>query len=398
MPEPPLGECALPDKPSLERLKHEAKRRLQTMRLQSPEAKLADAQFQLARAYGFASWRALKGEIDSRADDAGAVTIPSGRYGRYVGCYLMDPSISTNTVLEITEDDGRLFAQSTGGIRSELVEGDGGAFVHPGLPGRYVFTGDETRPATGLIAHGERGSHDLPRTTQAKADAAQAAYARALVRESRPRTAIPVQPDIHGAYVGHYLSPAGPSLEITLTGERMFIRLAGQPPLQIFPETDTDFFLRVTPAQLGFVRAAGKVTGLVLHQNGRGQPMARVSAEAAAKASASIVRRAAEQLQPRTAIKIDPAILGRYVGRYQSSLNLTRVFVVTAENGRLFIKVGEEDRYEVYPETERDFFWTVSPTQISFITDATGRANLAICRQFGRDLPLMRIDTEEGQP
>lgn len=55
----------LPDAPDLEWLRKEAKRRLRELRETQPDAKLADAQFSLAKEYGFASWRALKTHVDS---------------------------------------------------------------------------------------------------------------------------------------------------------------------------------------------------------------------------------------------------------------------------------------------------------------------------------------------
>jgi hypothetical protein len=59
---------ALPQRPNLEHLRNEAKRRLDGLRATKAGAKLADAQFQLAREYGFASWRELKAEVERRAD------------------------------------------------------------------------------------------------------------------------------------------------------------------------------------------------------------------------------------------------------------------------------------------------------------------------------------------
>jgi ankyrin repeat protein len=55
----------LPDAPNLEWLRKQAKRRLEELRQANPAARLADAQFDLARQYGFPSWRALKAHIDS---------------------------------------------------------------------------------------------------------------------------------------------------------------------------------------------------------------------------------------------------------------------------------------------------------------------------------------------
>ena len=55
----------LPENPSLEWLGKEAKRCLQELRQVNPVARLADAQFEVARRYGFSSWRALKAHVDS---------------------------------------------------------------------------------------------------------------------------------------------------------------------------------------------------------------------------------------------------------------------------------------------------------------------------------------------
>jgi ankyrin repeat protein len=61
---------SLPDNPSLDWLRKQAKRRLAELRKTKPQAQLAEAQFEIAKQYGFASWRALKAHIDSLSIDA----------------------------------------------------------------------------------------------------------------------------------------------------------------------------------------------------------------------------------------------------------------------------------------------------------------------------------------
>jgi ankyrin repeat protein len=56
---------SLPDSPNLDWLRKQAKRRLTDIRAANPAARLADAQFDLAKQYGFPSWRALKAHIES---------------------------------------------------------------------------------------------------------------------------------------------------------------------------------------------------------------------------------------------------------------------------------------------------------------------------------------------
>jgi ankyrin repeat protein len=60
---------SLPDAPNLDWLRKQAKRRLEELRKANPAAQLADAQFDLAKQYGFPSWRALKAHVDSLTVD-----------------------------------------------------------------------------------------------------------------------------------------------------------------------------------------------------------------------------------------------------------------------------------------------------------------------------------------
>ena len=60
---------SVPDYPNLDWLRKQAKRRLEELRAANPGAQLASAQFDLARQYGFSSWRALKTHIDSLMTD-----------------------------------------------------------------------------------------------------------------------------------------------------------------------------------------------------------------------------------------------------------------------------------------------------------------------------------------
>lgn len=54
----------LPERPSLEYLKKEAKELLHKLHQQRPDAKLADTQHALARQYGFASWPRLRTHVE----------------------------------------------------------------------------------------------------------------------------------------------------------------------------------------------------------------------------------------------------------------------------------------------------------------------------------------------
>jgi ankyrin repeat protein len=61
----PSSRRRLPDRPSLEQLRKQAKELLDTLRTADPSAKLAAAQHQLAREYGFENWPALVHHVES---------------------------------------------------------------------------------------------------------------------------------------------------------------------------------------------------------------------------------------------------------------------------------------------------------------------------------------------
>ena len=72
--------------------------------------------------------------------------------------------------------------------------------------------------------------------------------------------------------MGEY--PLAPTFSIVVTreGSQLFAQATAQPRIPIYAESPTDFFYKVVDAQLSFTRdASGKVTGLVLHQNGMDQ-------------------------------------------------------------------------------------------------------------------------------
>jgi hypothetical protein len=61
----------LPSRPNLDHLRSQAKELLASSRALHPSWQLADAQFALARGYGFASWPALKAHVDALAAASG---------------------------------------------------------------------------------------------------------------------------------------------------------------------------------------------------------------------------------------------------------------------------------------------------------------------------------------
>lgn len=190
------------------------------------------------------------------------------------------------------------------------------------------------------------------------------------------RKEIKVPHEILAKYVGSYELAPGIFITMSLDGNQFFTQLTGQPKFEVFAETEKDFFLKVVDAQLTFeMDGQGKVTGLVLHQNGRDQT---------AKRSETGPPPPKEHKE----VAIDPKILDNYVGSYELAPNF--ILTVTREGDHLFTQATGQGKVEVFPESDHDFFLKVTDAQITFETDGQGKATALVLHQGGNH-PARRI-------
>jgi hypothetical protein len=110
----------------------------------------------------------------------------------------------------------------------------------------------------------------------------------------------------------------------------------------------------------------------------------------------TIRQRLEEQKKPRREVRIDPAILSNYVGHYQLQQSY-RVLTVSRKDDHLLVQLGRDDPVEIYPESAKKFFYKKAATQISFVTDADGRATALVLHQSGLERTAPRIDEAEAQ-
>jgi D-alanyl-D-alanine-carboxypeptidase/D-alanyl-D-alanine-endopeptidase len=89
-------------------------------------------------------------------------------------------------------------------------------------------------------------------------------------------------------------------------------------------------------------------------------------------------------------VKVDAAILDRYVGRYQ--LSPVFIIAVTPEGDHLYVQATNQPRFEIFPEGDHNFFLKVVDAQITFAVDANGRAKTLVLHQNGAHTPGKRIE------
>jgi CubicO group peptidase (beta-lactamase class C family) len=83
------------------------------------------------------------------------------------------------------------------------------------------------------------------------------------------RTEVKVDPGLFGGYVGRYQLAPNFIITVTQEGDHLFTQATGQSKVEIFPQSDRVYFLKVVDAQITFVPdGQGRATELILQQGG----------------------------------------------------------------------------------------------------------------------------------
>jgi CubicO group peptidase (beta-lactamase class C family) len=101
--------------------------------------------------------------------------------------------------------------------------------------------------------------------------------AEALAALTSNKKEVKVDSSVYDSYAGEY--ELGPNFIVTITNEngKLMGQPTNQPKAELFPTSDTEFFLKIVDAQVTFVKdEQGKVTKLILHQNGRNMEAKKV--------------------------------------------------------------------------------------------------------------------------
>jgi D-alanyl-D-alanine-carboxypeptidase/D-alanyl-D-alanine-endopeptidase len=90
------------------------------------------------------------------------------------------------------------------------------------------------------------------------------------------------------------------------------------------------------------------------------------------------------------AIQVDTRIYDDYVGQYNFQIPGVTI-TVTREGDHLFARLTGQERYEIFPESETDFFYKVVDAQLTFEKDAAGTVTDVILHQNGRDQKVTKV-------
>ena len=98
-------------------------------------------------------------------------------------------------------------------------------------------------------------------------------------------------------YVGFYQLGENAVFTVTRNQQQLTTQLTGQGPVDIYPTSETAFFLKVANASIDFVPDGERpATALVLHQNGRDMNAPRIDAATAQQINANLAARVQAQV------------------------------------------------------------------------------------------------------
>ena len=192
---------------------------------------------------------------------------------------------------------------------------------------------------------------------------------------TKQRATILLDSAILDGYVGRYQLTPLFFFNVRRAGDGLEAQLTGQPYFEIFPKDRTNFFYEVVDAQITFnTDANGRATSLVLHQNGLDQTAKKISDE---------------PLKDRTAVKLDPKVYDAYAGQYE--LAPGAVFIVKRDAEQLMVQLTGQPFWEVFPESETNFFYKVVDAQLTFVKNDKGEVTSLILHQNGADQMAKRL-------
>ena len=101
-----------------------------------------------------------------------------------------------------------------------------------------------------------------------------------------------------------------------------------------------------------------------------------------------------EPIAVRKTVVVDPALLKSYQGTY--ALGLLFAITVTIEDGKVMAQGSGQQKCQVYPSSDTEFFYKVVDAQLKFEKGDDGKFNKLVLHQNGQDITGFKIPNAEA--
>jgi CubicO group peptidase (beta-lactamase class C family) len=192
------------------------------------------------------------------------------------------------------------------------------------------------------------------------------------------RFAIEIQRTLRGD-ANHVLSPAMTKQMLTVVQQHygLGLEIGGSPENPYFTHDGVD---------------AGFENSLIAYEQGGNGAVVMTNAEGGLELAEALIGSIAKvydwpDLQPivRTAVKLDSSILAACAGVYEIDSDPKFTLDIRLENGQLVVHSPFRPKYQLFPESQNEFFAKVISTEFEFLRDDSGRVAHLVLHYEGEE-------------
>jgi len=184
-------------------------------------------------------------------------------------------------------------------------------------------------------------------------------------------TAVSVDRKVLAGHAGVYKVDEETRRNVTVEGDKLYTQRSGGSRLEARPSAETEFFYENSLTHFRFERdASGRTVAMLMYQDGVDTPERAV--------------RIADTVAEPMVAKVNPAVYDAYVGQYELAPGF--VLTVTREGDRLMTQATGQNKIEVFPISETEFFPKVVDARITFLRGAGGTVDRLVLKQAGREM------------
>ncbi|HWD92621.1 MAG TPA: serine hydrolase [Verrucomicrobiae bacterium] len=277
--------------------------------------------------------------------------------------------------------------------------------------GTIVYTAGGWFGSRSLLCYNKthhRGMVVLSTSTDFKREWGDFILASEWKSDKRP-AATNISGELYDSYLGQYQLSSGKSgsgvetnspdtIGIRRAGNRLFVQGMGPdsisidellPPIsvELLPQSKTRFFERLSSRLVNFSTGnRGEVTGLTINSPGRLFSFKKIS---------NLPPPAPEPVKPRVAIQLAHPLLDAVVGDYEfppsgqrvTGMKVTIRWEGNQLAGQAFGQNVLKGVFDIYPESETNFFLTLDGSQMIFVKNGEGRVTSVIHRSSHAGVP-----------
>ncbi|GFN34415.1 serine hydrolase [Tepidimicrobium xylanilyticum] len=179
---------------------------------------------------------------------------------------------------------------------------------------------------------------------------------------------------LYDDYTGRYELANGIYINISRVDDKLFAQVTGQDAFQLLPLSESRFFAQEVDIRIEFIKdEEGNVRKLTLKQLGMTHECKKIG-----------------DIEEQKEVELDPEIYNDYVGKYELAPGI--IITITTEESRLYAQLTGQNKFEIFPSSQDEFFYKVVEAQIHFQRDEKGTVTHLILYQGGQEIPSVKLN------